>query len=186
MAALTLFLVFWLGNSSAWVEWNLALAAVALGLFLLLAGGLYQGVRLARPRPADADVRPMMPRRLPLVDAAPALGSIGVELPEMSDAGDNLAGCLVTFMLWLAATILITILTWLAIEFLVIVLPALLLGVYWIYYRALRLVFSKSRLCRGRLRLSLGYALLYTFVYTGWLFAVTWLAWFVLEGRLPG
>jgi hypothetical protein len=37
--------------------------------------------------------------------------------------------------------------------------------VYWIFYRALRLAFIKSRSCKGKVLLSLGYGLMYTIMY---------------------
>jgi hypothetical protein len=50
------------------------------------------------------------------------------------------------------------------------VLPWVLLALYWMFYRALKLVFDKTSVCRGQWMPSLGYALLYTVLYTGWLF----------------
>jgi hypothetical protein len=45
-----------------------------------------------------------------------------------------------------------------------------------VFYLALRQVFARSRVCRGNLGKSVGYALLYTALYTGWLFALVWIA----------
>ena len=56
----------------------------------------------------------------------------------------------------------------------------LFLALSWIFCRALRQVFARSRTCRGRLGPSMGYALLYTVLYTGWLFALVHLANFML------
>lgn len=53
-----------------------------------------------------------------------------------------------------------------------IVVPALCVAVFWVFNRALRQVFARSRQCGHRTGPSLGYAAFYTFLYTGWLFAI--------------
>lgn len=64
---------------------------------------------------------------------------------------------------------------WALAQLVVAVLPLMAAALYWIFYRALRLVFAKSRTCQGQLLRSMEYALLYTACYTGWIFAVLWM-----------
>jgi hypothetical protein len=54
------------------------------------------------------------------------------------------------------------------------VFALVVLAVFWVFNRALRQVFARSRQCHGRLAPSLGYALVFTILYTGWLFALVW------------
>lgn len=44
-------------------------------------------------------------------------------------------------------------------------------GLYWVYLRALRLVFKQSGVCQGNIIMSLKYAGLYSLLYTSWIFA---------------
>ena len=52
----------------------------------------------------------------------------------------------------------------------------LLAALSWVFYLALRQVFAKRDVCRGNWPLSCGHALLYTVLYTGWLFALVLIA----------
>ncbi len=186
MAALTAVLVFWLSKSSAWIEWQLTLLALSVCLFTFLTVGLYRGVRLERPEPAKINPSGVGPVEILPGIPGSTIEPIHVDLPGLPDSGDDLAGCLVSLATWLIATILVAFIVWLAAQILIIGLPALLLGTYWVYYRALRIVFTKSRACKGKIRASLGNALLYTTLYMGWLFAATWLGWFLILSRQGG
>ena len=43
---------------------------------------------------------------------------------------------------------------------------------YWIFFRAMRLVFKYSIQCKGNFALSLKYSLLYTILYSSWIYAI--------------
>ena len=49
-------------------------------------------------------------------------------------------------------------------------------AIYWVLHLALRQVFAHSDDCRSNLPRSLGFATLYTFLYTGWLFGLLFVA----------
>lgn len=185
MVALTAVLVFWLSKSSAWIEWQLTLLILSVCLFVFLTVGLYLGVRLKRLAPVTGRSANLNDLGLPLDVSGPAVAPMHVDLPGLPDVGDDLVGCLLSIVLWLVVTILVAVVFWLAMQILIVGLPALLLGIYWVYYRALRIVFGKSRVCKGKLLPSLGYGLLYTTLYMGWLFAATWLGWFVVVSQQP-
>ncbi|GAA4371648.1 hypothetical protein GCM10023186_00290 [Hymenobacter koreensis] len=50
---------------------------------------------------------------------------------------------------------------------------------YWIFFRALRLVFRHSAECKGQLGKSIRYGLIYTLLYNGWLYSIILLGHYV-------
>ncbi|MCC6371508.1 MAG: hypothetical protein IT236_10935 [Bacteroidia bacterium] len=56
---------------------------------------------------------------------------------------------------------------------LILVFAAML---YWIFFRALRMVFKQSGACRGNLNGSLTYALVYTLLYNFWIYAIIFIS----------
>lgn len=53
------------------------------------------------------------------------------------------------------------------------VIFVLAVAVYWVFYqRALRLALVKSRICKGKFVPSLDYGLMYTTMYSGWIYRV--------------
>jgi hypothetical protein len=187
VAAIAL-IVFWRSTSPAIVELQITLYFVAAVLFVFLAIALYQGVRVQRSRADRPAWRPLWRRNKnerPLITADDALDVAGVaadvlsgidvkdiDLPDLSDGGDDLAGCLLAIVLWIGVTLLIIIVLPILIEVAWAAVFVFIAVLYWIFYRALRVVFMQSRQCRGNWPRSLGYAALYTLLYTGWLFVV--------------
>ncbi len=76
------------------------------------------------------------------------------------------------FLFAILAAFVLILLAWffiLSSWFLIIFLAAML---YWIYFRALRLVFKHSAHCKGDIQSSMKYGLIYSFFYTSWAFAI--------------
>lgn len=181
-------LVFVLSDRSIFVESQITLAVISLCLFVFLTTGLYRGVRLERPAKDELDrsVEQYEARKTTTgphpADIFGFLFSFGppnlshvdlqhIDLPGSSDVGDDLVGCLLSLGLWIVVLGLLAILIWILTQF-IAALPIFDVVLYWIFYRALRVVFARSRVCRGRLLRSMGYGLLYTMLYTGWIFAL--------------
>ncbi len=179
-------LVFWRSTSSFIVELQITLYIVAAVLLGFLTVALYKGVRVQRS-PADRPVWRSLRNRFkrPHISADDAIDAAGVvadvassidisnlDLPDLSDSGDDLVGCLVSIVLWVAVAALIIVLLPIIVEVVWAVLFLLVAVLYWIFYRALRVVFIQSRKCRGNWLRSTGYAGFYTLLYTGWLFVV--------------
>ena len=70
------------------------------------------------------------------------------------------------------AFIAFLILLWLFLQFAAVVFFIVMTAIYWVLHLALRQVFAHSKACQGDAVHSLGYATLYTGLYTGWLFAL--------------
>jgi hypothetical protein len=137
----------------------LSTTIISSGLFIFLFIGLYKGAALHN------DIR----RRRPLRDDDGDGWLDGLDIPEELDSD----GCLAALLLWLVVGLLAFVVNAL--------LPVGLEGLglagllYWGFFRALNLVFSNSIQCQGNWRSSLGYALLFTALYCGWVYGVIYL-----------
>jgi hypothetical protein len=189
VAAVIAVLVFWRSTGDFWVELQITLAVIAAALFAFLMLGLYKGVRLEQPRKDRPVWRPLRNKRggagstfistdtagdvaNVALDIAGSIDMPKIDLPDVSDSGDDLIGCLLSIVLWIALAVVIVVLLPVLVELAWVVFFVLAAMLYWVFYRALRVVFSHARRCRGKLALSAGYALFYTALYTGWLFAI--------------
>lgn len=106
-------------------------------------------------------------------DNAPEIGNFDFDPPAV---GDSIGAAILSVILWFILTIVLVVLLyflgflfWAAVLFLTAML-------YWIFFRALRLVFKNSGKCRGNLLKSFGFGILYSFLYTSWIYGVIFLA----------
>lgn len=186
VVAVIALLVFWRSTSPFIVELQIILYIVAAALFGFLAAALYKGVHVQRS-PTDRPVWRSLRNRFKrpeisggdVMDAASVVADVAsnidlsdIDLPDLSDGGDDLVGCLFSIVLWVAVAALIIILLPIVIELVWAVAFIVIAGLYWIFYRALRVVFWQSHKCRGNRLRSAGYAGFYTLLYIGWLFVV--------------
>ena len=143
----------------------LSLGIIATALALFMTYGLYVGVGLLDNFPKFRHFQ----RGDILGNTTP-----DIDLPDI-EVGEGIGGIIASIVLWILMTI--------AIVLLLIVLEAifwfslfvLLTMLYWVFFRALRFVFSKSKDTQGDLGISAIYALGYTALYIGWIFAVVYL-----------
>ncbi len=149
----------------------MTVGVIAGGLFVFLAAGLYWGVRVRRE-----DLQ--APKGLSWGDAADL--SISADPTDAIDCTPHvdggLIGIVLSILLWIVVLFFVTGLWLVLVNFLWIGIGALFVGVFWVFNRALRQVFARSRVCRHRLLPSLGYAAFYTFAYAGWLVLVLFAA----------
>ncbi|MDB5296580.1 MAG: hypothetical protein JWO31_2563 [Phycisphaerales bacterium] len=173
--ALTAVPVLLLGKGGLVVKMEVTLGVVAAGLFVFLTAGLYAGARV---------------RKREEVAAKPSLLGMPDSIPDVSDgwdlggsADDGPLGCLLALLGLLLLPFVVVGLFVLVANVGLILFFLVALSTGWLFHRALRQVFAKSRRCRGDLAASLLYAAWYTLLYTGWLFAVLVLAEHLTRGR---
>ena len=126
--------------------------------------GLYKGVGLVDDFPKIENYK----AKTPMFES----GNIPTA-PSM-DVGDGIGGLLLSILLWIGVTILITILLVLFEAVLWLSIFIILAMLYWVFFRALKLVFSKSADTKGDLGISALYAIGYTSIYVGWIFALVY------------
>jgi hypothetical protein len=158
-------LVLLVGHRRLLVDMEFLVGVVAMAMFLFLAVGLYKGVRVRKKEAMAGDLQFVGADWMP---------------SNLSDIGsfdaDGCGGIIGGILLALALLVLLVVGLWLFVNVALVVFFLLSLALGWVFQRALRQVFAKSRRCRGDLAASLGYAAWYTFLYTGWLFAALMLA----------
>ena len=142
----------------------LSTTILSISFFLFITYGLYKGVKLRDDLGRITDKVKF--NNLPDVSG-------GFEFPEeIPDAGEGIGGVILGIIAWLAFSILLLILIWffgVVLWTMILVFAAML---YWIFYRALRLVFKHSGKCKGKLMLSAGYGFVYTILYNFWIYAL--------------
>jgi len=156
-------------NRSITSNFYLSLSIISFSLFAFLTYGLYYGFRL------KDDYKGIEP---PEVSDSTSALEVGFELPdfEILDPGEMGEGILLSILLWLAISIGLfgfMILTDVVFAYSIVLILSML---YWLFFRALKLVFNKSAQTKGELLAALTYAMGYTIFYTGWMFSLVYLA----------
>jgi len=152
-------------NRSLTSNLYLSLGIIATALFLFMTYGLYTGIGLIDNFPKFRNFK-----------SGDFIANSGtgpnMDLPAV---GDGIGGLILSILLWIGMSILFVIL--------LIVLEAvfwfslfiILAMLYWIFFRALKFVFNKSKDTKGDIGISAVYSLTYTLLYVGWISGIVYL-----------
>ncbi|WP_198075039.1 hypothetical protein [Hymenobacter negativus] len=141
------------------------------GFFLFTTVGLFHGVKL----------RDDVGRLTDRINRKHFPGSDGIvsnlNLPDF-DIGDShgILGFLAAVLVAVLGAIVAVFVIWLVGALLwtgILIFAAML---YWVFFRALRLVFKNSNRCRGRWAASIGQGLWHASLYTVWVYAIIYAA----------
>ncbi len=143
----------------------LSLTIIGTALFLFMTYGLFYGIGLKDNFPRFREFK--TGEFIANSGTAPDLPSIEV--------GDGIGGLIMSILLWIGMTILIFVLLILLEAFFWVSIFIILAMLYWVFFRALRLVFSKSPKTKGDIVISAIHALTYTILYLGWIFGIVYL-----------
>ena len=143
----------------------LSLSIIGTVLFLFMTYGLYFGIGLKDNFPKFREFK----RGDIIGNTQPTFDTPSI------DIGDGIGGLILSILVWIGMTILIIIL--------LIVLEAvfwfslfiIITTLYWVFFRALKFVFSKSKDTKGDIGISAIYSLIYTVLYLGWIFGIVYL-----------
>lgn len=143
----------------------LSLTVIGTALFLFMTYGLYKGIGLTDNFPKFREFK-----------TSELLTNSGndVDLPSV-DIGDGIGGVIMSILLWIAMTIILFFLLILLEAVFWISIFIILTMLYWIFFRALKFVFSKSKDTQGDIGISTIYSLAYTALYLGWIFGIVYL-----------
>jgi hypothetical protein len=142
----------------------LSTSILSVAFFLFLTIGLYNGIKLKDDLGKITDKIK--------IDKMPDLSG-GLELPSgLPDMGEGIAGVILGILAWVLFSVLLLLFIWLfgAIVWTMILVFAAML--YWIFFRALRLVFKNSNKCKDNLTTSIAYGLGYTALYNFWIYGI--------------
>jgi phosphoglycerol transferase MdoB-like AlkP superfamily enzyme len=136
---------------------------MSVSFFVFITLGLYKGIRLKENIGKLTDH--IDTKKLP--DFSGGVPDLSAVMQGFGAIAEGLGGLVIAI---LSAVVLIMLGWFLILSswFVLIFLAAVL---YWVYFRALRLVFKRSGICQGNIIMSLKYAGLYSLLYTSWIFA---------------
>ena len=152
-------------NRSITSNFYLSLSIIGAALFLFMTYGLYKGIGLIDNFSAFKDFK-----------LENKLGSYfsPTDFPDIGIA-EGILGILVSIVLWIVMSIVFALLLIFLEAFFWFSIFILLGMLYWVFFRALKLVFTKVKQTKDNLLLSVKYALSYTTLYLGWLFAIVYI-----------
>lgn len=91
------------------------------------------------------------------------------------DVGEGIGGIIMSVIMWFIATILLVLLLMLLETVFLFSLFIIIAMLYWVFFRAMRLVFSKASQTKDDFGISCMYAFGYTIFYIGWIFGIVYL-----------
>lgn len=136
---------------------------LSLSFFVFITMGLYRGIRLKENIGNLTDY--IDAKKLP--DFSGGVPDLSAVSEGLGAVAEGLGGLIIAIL----CAVVLVMLGWffvISVWFLLIFLAAVLYGVY---FRALRVVFKHSGVCRGDFPMSLKYAGVYSLLYTSWIFA---------------
>lgn len=143
----------------------ISLSIIGTALFLFMTYGLYKGIGLTDNFPKFKAFK---------TGDFIARSATTSDLPDM-EVGDGIGGLIMSILLWIGMTILMFVLLVLLEALFWISIFIILAMLYWVFFRALKLVFSKSSETKGDIGISAVYSLGYTVMYLGWIFGIVYL-----------
>lgn len=168
VVGITILTVYLTGeNYNRTVSTNLYLSLSIIGtvLFLFMTYGLYKGIELEDNFPKYREFK---------IGSFFAQSGTAPDVP-LIEGGDGFGGLILSILVWIGMTILIFLGLIVLEAFFWVSIFMILAMLYWVFFRALRLVFSKSAETKGKIEFSALYSLGYTCLYLGWIFGIVYL-----------
>lgn len=165
----TFIIVYFLGvNEERKLTTNFFISLSVLGFILIvfMTYGLYRGIGLSDDFPKVTKIK---------AGDYLSVNSAGDSIHSPMIDFDGIEGVLVSIVFWIIATV-VSIIFMLLIEFIAFYAIFIVVGIlYWVYFRALKLVFNKASVTKGNIALSIGYSVFYAFLYLGWIYGVVYI-----------
>jgi hypothetical protein len=140
---------------------------LSVSFFLFISTGLYKGLKLKDDLGLITD-KVKIQKVADLPDWVSA-SSLDFDL----DGGDEgCLGVLLAFVLWILAAIALALFVWIFGNLLIFGTAGFMGMLYWIFFRALRLVFKHSGTCKSNLAGSVKIGLFYTLLYNFWIYGI--------------
>lgn len=146
-----------------------SITILAISFFLFVSISLYNGVKLRDNLGSIFSKEKFKEISKSTSDIAPT----NLDVP---DAGsDGIGGIIFGIIAWIFFTIALLIMLYIIGVFFWSVLFLFLAMLYWIYFRALRLIFKNSGKCKGDLLKSFGFGFIYSALYVSWIYGIIYL-----------
>jgi len=146
----------------------LSTSILATVFFLFISLGLYYGLKLK-----DNIGSILNHKKIKTIsDKMPLADGFGF---DSIDVGEGIGGIIFSIILWFLFSIIITFLLYFLGIFFWIAVLLLTAVLYWIFFRALRLVFKNSVKCKGNVLKSFAFGFFYSFLYISWIYGIIFL-----------
>jgi hypothetical protein len=161
-----------LGNHrSLLVNSVLTTTVLSVAFFSFVAIGLYRGVKLRHDFEIKWDARRF---RFDYDAPSPSVDSLAeIEAPDLG--GDDLGEVIIAIIGWILISIFTILLLWIVSNIFVAVVMVFVGMLYWIFFRALRLVFRHSAKSKGDLLTCIRIGITYTLLYNFWIYGIFFL-----------
>ncbi|MFC6998759.1 hypothetical protein [Rufibacter roseus] len=169
----------------------LSTTLLSVVFFAFVCSGLYRGVKLRDTLGRVTDKIPFRRKNKNSGQSSSNLIDVSGLLPSFSKSsstdsggggssfdfgdfgdGEGFVAVIVGVLAWVAAAVVLSVVLFLFGEVLLVAIFAFIAMLYWIFFRALRLVFRHSHQTKGKFFSSIGYGLLYTVLYNSWIYAI--------------
>jgi hypothetical protein len=168
--ALTVLGVYFWGLGKHHMFFYNSLASTTLlsaAFFLFITVGLYRGIKLKDNLGKVTD-------KMRLPDSLDPSSADDAGSPL--EAADDVPGTIFGVLLWIVWAVLLAGVLWIFSNVVVFIIAAFVGMLYWIFFRALRLVFRNAKRCKGKLWESVRVGFAYTCLYNVWIYGIFMLA----------
>lgn len=166
VTALTIVGVYYwgLGQHNTFFENSvISTTILSIAFFSFITTGLYKGIKLKDNLGRIVDM-------FETVDTSNLSSSLTSSGPV--EVGDGIGGIVLSILLWILMAIVFSAALWIFSNVIVIVVLTFIAMLYWVFFRALRLVFKNSNKSKGDLMESLKCGLTYTTLYNFWIYGI--------------
>jgi|SRR5690606_15423462 len=166
VTALTVLSVyFWgLGRHNTFFENSIISTTIlSLAFFTFITIGLYKGIKLK-------DNLGQITHHYKTIDTSNISSSLASSEPVA--VGEGIGGIILSILLWVLMAIVFSVALWIFSNVLVIAILTFIGMLYWVFFRALRLVFKNSNKSKGNMIESIKWGLVYTMLYNFWIYGI--------------
>ena len=156
---------FWgLGQHNTFFENSIISTTIlSIAFFTFITVGLYNGVKLKDNLGRIVD-------NFKMVDTSNL--SSNITSMEPIEVGEGLGGIILSILLWILIAIAFSVALWIFSNVLIVVILTFIAMLYWVFFRALRLVFKNSNRSKGALIESMKWGFTYTVLYNFWIYGI--------------
>ncbi|EDP98582.1 hypothetical protein U8527_21460 [Kordia algicida OT-1] len=168
VTAMTVYISGINSHRSITTNFYISLGIIATSLFLFLTYGLYKGIRIMDNFPRLRHFK--FNNRF---ESSADLSNTDI-FENTFDVGEGIVGIIVSIIMWFLASIVLILLLMLLETVFLFSLFIIIAMLYWVFFRAVRLVFSKASQTKGNFGVATVYAFGYTVLYIGWIFGIVY------------
>lgn len=146
----------------------LSTSILSVAFFLFITIGLYKGIKLK-------DTIGKITDNINTKKTAFLKDILSSDLSPIEsglDVAEGIGGTVFSIVLWLIVTLILSYLFFALGTIIWFSILLFLTMLYWIFFRALRLIFKKSAVCNGNFERSVFYGFIYTLLYNFWIYGL--------------